>query len=51
MKLMGYTLMEIDECIKARRTNRVRDQMTDNWGATYGVVRDSLSRQQEHAAA
>ena len=29
----------------------IRDQMTDNWGATYGVVRDSLSRQPEHAAA
>jgi tryptophan 2,3-dioxygenase len=29
----------------------IRDQMTDNWGATYGVVRDSLNRQQDHAAA
>ena len=29
----------------------VRDQMTDDWGATYGVVRDSLSRQHGHAAA
>jgi tryptophan 2,3-dioxygenase len=29
----------------------IRDQMTDNWGANYGYVRDSLSRQQTHAAA
>ena len=29
----------------------VRDQMTDDWGATYGVVRDSLSHQHGHAAA
>ena len=29
----------------------IRDQMTDNWGASYGVVRDSLSRQHAHAAA
>jgi len=29
----------------------IRDQMTDNWGANYGYVRDSLSQQPEHAAA
>jgi tryptophan 2,3-dioxygenase len=29
----------------------IRDQMTDNWGANYGYVRDSLSRQNGHAAA
>ncbi len=29
----------------------IRDQMTDNWGANYGYVRDSLSKQQAHAAA
>jgi hypothetical protein len=29
----------------------MQGQMTDNRGATYGVVRDSLSRRQGHAAA